>query len=350
MAVSSFMWRLFYPTNSIFMIPDFGESDVLHLNLPFKAILSSSLKNHTFPVWTSLLSSGFPLLAEGQIGTFYIPNLLLFRYLPLVTAYNLNLALSYFIAATGMYLLCRKFKLSKITSLFTSLVFVFSGFFSAHLNHFNLIQAASLLPLIFWSYLLLWQKNNFSYAVLFAILFSQQIFTGHFYIVFITTCGLLIFLLCIFFNDIRRDRIKFIKDRAGNILLSIILTFGFSAIQLLPTMELWQYSERSGGLDFETVTSYPYPFKHLLTFISPYFFGSPSDGSYPVYSSDWGIFWENTGYIGIIPLILAGLSVFLIKDKKVKSFWILLVSSLLLVTGKYSPLYFIFSFPFFKNW
>lgn len=330
------------------MIPDFGESDVLHLNLPLKAILSTSLKNHNFPVWTPFLSSGFPLLAEGQIGTFYLPNLLLFRFLPVVTAYNLNLALSYYIAALGMYLLCRKLKFTFVTSLITSFVFVFSGFFSTHLNHFNLIQAASLLPLIFWAFLLLWQKNTLPYVVLFAFFLSQQIFTGHFYIVFITLVGLLIFILCIIFNSNRKDRIKFVRERIGYGLLSIFGVFAFSAIQLLPTIELWQYSGRSTGLDFETVTSYPFPIKHVLSFINPYYFGSPRDGSYPVYSSDWGIFWENTGYIGVVPLILALISIFFIKEKIVLSAWIIFISSLLLVTGKYSPLYFIFSFPFFN--
>ncbi|MBI3954806.1 YfhO family protein, partial [Candidatus Gottesmanbacteria bacterium] len=168
------------------------------------------------------------------------------------------------------------------------------------------------------------------------------------YTVFINITGLLIFLLCIIFNSNRKEKIRIIKDRVGYGLLSIFLVFAFSAIQLLPTFELWQYSARAGGLDFETVTSYPFPIKHLLSFINPYYFGSPRDGSYPVYSSDWGIFWENTGYIGIVPLILAVLSIIFIKEKKVLAAWIIFISSLLLITGKFSPLYFIFSFPLFN--
>src|SRR3990167_3329738 len=57
-----FFARLFFPQQSLFMIPDFGESDVLHLNLPLKEILSRELKNHQWPLWTDTLAGGFPLL------------------------------------------------------------------------------------------------------------------------------------------------------------------------------------------------------------------------------------------------------------------------------------------------
>src|SRR3990172_10430770 len=62
-----FFGRLFVPENSIFMIPDFGASDVLHLNLPLKKILSDALLAKRWPLWSSGIASGFPMLAEGQV-------------------------------------------------------------------------------------------------------------------------------------------------------------------------------------------------------------------------------------------------------------------------------------------
>lgn len=342
-----FFFRLFFGKNSIFMIPDFGESDVLHLNYPLKEILSVSLKNKEWPLWTQLLASGFPILAEGQIGTFYLPNLVLFRFLPTIISYNLNLVIAFFLSSMGMYLLIRQLHLSRLTASFASIIFTYSGFMSVHLNHFNLIQAVSLLPLIFWSFILLLKRDNASYIILFAFILSQQIFTGHFYMVFITLIGIFIYgFLELFLNKIISQKQKWKK--IAYCLLGLELALILSAIQLLPTLELWHYSSRNSGLDYAAITSYPYPIKHLITFIKPYFFGDPGKGTYPIFSSNWGIFWENTSYIGILPLILALISIFYLKFRVVKIFWGLLIISLLLVSGKYSPLYFIFSFPPFN--
>lgn len=340
-----FFLRLFYPTLSIFMIPDFGESDVLHLNLPFKYILSASLKNHEWPLWSPYLANGFPILSEGQIGTFYLPNLLLFRFLPLIWAYNLNLVIAYLIAATGTYLFTRKVGLTRISAFFAAFIFTFSGFMSVHLNHFNLIQTASLLPLVFWSSLILWKDPKLKYCLLLSFFFSEQIFAGHFYIVFITLIGVAIFLMCLL--TLSGDWNLTGAKKMSLFLFSLFIAFFLSAIQLFPTIELWQLSGRAGGLDFNTITQYPYPFKHLITFVLPYFFGSPANGTYPAFSASWGIFWENTAYIGIIPLILAAVSIFFLKNKLVKTFFVIFFTSLFLVLGKNSPFYFIFSFfPF----
>ncbi len=328
------------------MIPDFGESDVLHLNYPLKELLSSSLKKGGWPLWTPNLASGFPILAEGQIGTFYLPNLLLFRFLPTVTAYNLNLALAGFLSALGTYLFLRFLRISRVASVFGALVFTFSGFLTAHLPHFNLIQAASLTPLLFWSFFLLNRKPCLRYSILAGFFLSQQIFTGHFYIVFISLVGITFYLSASNWSNLT-NWTNLVK-KCAYFLLACFIGCLLSAIQLLPTVELWQNSSRSRGLDFDTITSYPYPFKHLMTFIKPYFFGDVAKGTYPPFSSEWGIFWENTAYIGILPLILAAFSLFLIKIRPVKIFLLLAFFSLLLVTGKYSPLYFIFSFPPFS--
>ncbi len=339
--------RLFVPRSQIFMIPDFGESDVLHLNLPFKNILSQSLKNHTWPLWSHLLASGFPILAEGQIGTFYIPNLVLFRFLPLITAYNLNLGLSFILAGFGTYLFLNKLRLSKTASLWGAVVFSFSGFFGVHLNHFNLIQAASLLPLLYWDYLLLLSKPSLKYSVLGAFILSQQFFTGHFYIVFISLIGLIIIQILLIISGWRKNFRAILLKYSFFVCLSLIISFLFSAIQFFPTWELWQLSSRQTGLNFNTITAYPYPFKHLATFINPYLFGNPAIGTYPSYNSEWGIFWENTAYMGVVTILLAIISLIYIKNRIVKTGLILLFISLLLVLGKNSPLYFIFAiFPF----
>lgn len=108
-------------------------------------------------------------------------------------------------------------------------------------------------------------------------------------------------------------------------------------VQILPTYELSNYSYRSAELGFDNIVRFPYPPKHLITFISPYFYGDPGKGTYPIPGEDWGFFWENTGYVGILPLILSVfvISLIFLERKKTKQLLLLQVS------------YISFSFPFY---
>lgn len=330
------------------MIPDFGESDVLHFHVPLKEILSTSLKKHQWPVWTPLIANGFPILAEGQIGTFYLPNLLLYRFLPTVTAFNLNLVISFFMIGFGTYIFVRSLHFSRPSSTFAAIVFTFSGYFSVHLNHYDIIQTASLFPLLAWAALRIRRKPSLLSSILFGFILSQQIFCGYVNIVFISLVGIFMFwsFTYVFYRE--ANNFRFNLKRISYAILGFIIAFLLGSIQLFPTIELWQLSQKETGLNFQTVTNFPYPAKHLLTFLNPYLFGNPADGSYPMFSSDWGIFWENTAYIGILPLILAGLTLFFIRKRFVVTTVAVLFLSLLLVLGKYSPFYFVFSIPPFN--
>lgn len=339
-----FFSRLFFPKLSLFMIPDFGESDVLHFHLPLKELLSQSLKAQEWPVWTSQIANGFPVLAEGQIGTFFIPNLILYRFFPTIIAYNLNLIIIFLILYSGSLLFLRSLEFSKISSVFTATLFTFCGYFSVHLNHYDLIQTSALLPYIFWSSYRLWKKPSLGNAIIFAFLLSQQIFAGYINMVLITAVGISIFIAGLLIKEGRHKiLIRFFWFLSG-----IFFALCFSMIQILPTVELWRLSSKSGGLDYEITTQYPYPVQHLISFIKPYAFGNPAIGTYPRFSENWGIFWENTAYIGVPAFIFAIFSVFFIRNFVVRIFLSLAVISIILVLGKSSPFYFVFTLPPFN--
>jgi uncharacterized membrane protein YfhO len=120
-------------------------------------------------------------------------------------------------------------------------------------------------------------------------------------------------------------------------------------MQLLPTLELINNSSRREGLDIFSSTSFPYPLKHLLSFINPFILGNPKYGSYPPFSINWGIFWENTSYIGLLPIVFFVIALINKKTRRQLFFWIvLLLISFFLMLGKNSPLYFVYSFPLFS--
>ena len=60
----------------VFVSGDFSGSDLLDLHLPFKYSLNSYIPQGKLPLWEPDLALGFPILAEGQSGPFYPPNML----------------------------------------------------------------------------------------------------------------------------------------------------------------------------------------------------------------------------------------------------------------------------------
>lgn len=124
-----FFGRLFFPEPKLFYTPDYGGSDIWHLNYPLKDFLSRSLKSGELPFWSKDRGTGFALFAEGQIGALYIFNILFFGLLPTWLAWNITYAVHFFLAFFGSYLFLKKLGNSENSSLLLSFSFSFGGFF-----------------------------------------------------------------------------------------------------------------------------------------------------------------------------------------------------------------------------
>lgn len=339
-----FFFNFFYPTLKIFITPDFGGSDIFRYSLPDKFFLSSMLKNNMLPLWNKDIATGFPLTAEGPIGTFNLINIILFKFLPFPFSYNLGYVISFIISAIGTYFYSRFLKLNRLVSLFVSFIFTFSGLFAVHFSHYNYIQAASLLPIIFLISSIYLKNNRKIILLVLALLISQQLFFGFTQITVYTVICIILFA---FYGLLKK---KIVIGAVFGLIIGVAISILISSVQILPSKELLSLSSRKNGISLKEATYFSYSPKHFLTMLNPFYLGNPRKGTYPIFSkNDGNIFWENTGYIGIIPLILAMISFFKIKnDTNIQFYWLLLVFSALLMLGKYSPLYFIFSFPPFS--
>lgn len=333
-----FFSRLFFPKLSLFITPDFGQSDILHGYYPIKYQLWSDLQKNNLPIWSDLEATGYPLFADGQIGGLVITNLILFKFLSFPLAINFGYVLIFFIAGIGTYLFCRELNLKKIPSLLAGLVFSLSGFNIGQITHISLLQSASFMPLEFYFAERILKNKRISDVLWLSITLSQQILCGHQQMTVYSITSLFIYILIRILIS-NKVPIKKLVMFFVAILLGIIMSSGL----LFPSIELFKLAGGRSGID--VLNQFPYPLSNLLTFLNPYFFGNPKLGTYPIFNSNWGIFWENTGYVGLLPLICLGLSLFFIKEKQVKVFLIIFIFSLLLVLGKYSPLYFLFNFP-----
>lgn len=123
-------------------------SDLWLFNYPLKDWYSFLLSKNKLPFWTSLIGNGYPVLAELQIGGLYPWHLLLFKFVSMPVAYNLNIFSHFLLAAVATFAFLRKaVGVSKEAALVSGIIFSLSGFMVIHLHQTNFISAVSYLPL-----------------------------------------------------------------------------------------------------------------------------------------------------------------------------------------------------------
>jgi len=344
--VSAFFFRLFWPVPQLIVTPDFGRSDAWSFSFTSKYILAQNLKQGVLPLWSRQLGDGFPVLAEGQIGTFFLPNLILFRLFDVVTAYNLALTLTIATLGVGMYLWLRVQNLSRVVSLFIAISFAGSGIVIPHLTHIALLQGFTLLPAIMAITYMWAKKRTWLWALLFSLTASQQLLAGFVQASFIT----LLFAAAYYLFLIRHEKKKWpliCQCAVAGIGMAIL-----SAIQLFPSMEFLKNISAGQGFLPLNASYYSFPFADILTLIHPFIFGSARDGSHMINNHYAGnIFWENNAFIGTLPLVLFAVSLFIKKRRADGNrFWFFLITAavaLLLMAGRWSPIYLLYSFwPF----
>src|SRR3989339_2997 len=271
-----FFIRLFLPT-SVFVTPDFGRSDALHSNLPEKLILQKSLKSLRVPLWENNIGQGYPVFAQGIMGFFYLPNLVIFGLLPFNFAIPTMYVFAFLTSSFSMFYLIKKLRFGNLAATISGISFALCASMILHVQHFK--------------------KVILSY-------------------------------ICI-------------------VLFSIML----SAIQILPSYELTKSSTRNSGIAGQNLLeAFPLFPRNYLTYLNPFILGKAQDGSYNhTQWSKYGIFWESTSYIGLIPLIFYFVGLYFLLLKRAN--YVLLavftasIIAILLSLGKYSPLHIVFAFP-----
>lgn len=354
LVIFAFFAKLFFPP-SMFITPDYGRSDLLHFNIPVKTMLSDSLKNYELPFWEPRIGQGFPVFDEGQIGTFYIPNLILFTVLPFWLAFNLGYIVTFLLASFGSYLLARSLTLSKVSSYLAAITYGFSPIFTLHIHHYNLIQAAALVPWYFWLVNSFFEKKSLAPLAAIPVLLSQHFFIGFPQITVYT-----LFVLMLYFIFKLQTQIKpaLLKIKIAALLtLFIILGLFIASPQITATRRLADQTGRFDHVNIQSLlTDFPLKPKNLLTALDPFILGKPQNGSYPTWQKgSWSVFWESNLYFGIVQLTLIALvTVLFLKKFKTKNrqflkFLIFLfILSILLSLGASSPLYPLFSIPPFS--
>ena len=346
---------------SLFFTQDFGNSDIWHLNYPAKHLLQQALRAGHLPLWVPEIGTGFPLLAEGQVGALYPPNIVLFGLLPLPLAFNWSILLHLIAAGVFAAMLGREHGAGRPGAVATGVVFTFSGFFVCHIKHINVITTASWLPLL----LLLvgryckWSHDKTLAAI--AAVVAMMLLAGHPQTALYNTIiasGYSLVLVGRIWRSEEDDRGRRVRRLVAGLVAALALGTALGAVQLLPTYELNSVSPRKDGLSLAESTGQDMRWRHLLMFVDPHTFGDPGDVEEVAVKRGKtdeqtlqlrgffhdtelpSIFWEVNGYVGLLPLLLALLAIALgHRKREVAGLVALLAVSLLLALGKHGGLY-----------
>ena len=312
--------------------------DLILENYAWKRFILDSLSNRELPLWNPYLFAGVPFLAAGQHSLFY-PLSVVFYVLPLAQAYGVFTALQIFIACLGGYVLLRVLGTGRFAALLGGVTYGFSGFMLVSVAFTMVISAACWLPWALAATELAIRgydperhhhtSPRLLYLLLGSLILGIQFMAGH------VDTSYYILMVLGFYSAWRlaglwwRDRFWGEAFRLGVLLLGMVfLGIALAAVQLVPMLELVSLNFRQGSASYGDVVGWALPWRRIISFLIPDFFGNPSHHSYldlltlsvkavtenargqPLTNIPENIFGvknyvESGSYLGLLPLVLA---------------------------------------------
>lgn len=311
--------------------------DTRHITYPLNVALFDSFKNWTLPLWNPDIQMGFPLLAEGQIGAFYPINAIFSLIFLPATANNLSIILHVFLSGIFTYIYARTISAGIYSSTVSALIFMLSGFVISETVQTNTLNELIWLPLAFVFLELLLKKGRPVYSFLLGLILSIQFFGGQPQYSAYTFWALIFYLVFnIYTGRLELNSTKKTVKKIFISLFSFCFGLGISAIQLLPTLELLQYSVRNANFSLHDSFEQSFLPFNLIGFLFPFFLHIIYENGKVYYLSGGPLL--SSAYVGILPLALASFTLFKRMDRTTKFFTVLCIASILLSFGKYNPL------------
>ncbi len=352
----AFFWQIIFTENA--WMPA-GGGDLLPFLYPNYHFAAQSLQNGIIPLWNPHLYSGIPFAADAQSGLFYPPNLLIFLLSPNLSIETLEyLAVFHFwLAGFGMFLflqhspLAKKLRLHPIAALTGAIAFEFSDLFIVHFGNLNMIAVAAWLPLVMLAFQNAVAQRRTGFALTAGALLAIATLASHIQITLFILLAIGLYALWEIFwpgqggpaSDLASKgaflppsippaggevaqpsppvgteggRVVSIRARfapLGYLFLTLLITVGLSALWLIPTLEMSRYTLRA-TLSYPESAAYSLHPAQLIGLLIPNYFGRDP-------ALHWGP-WERveTGYIGILTLLLALVGAFLQKDRQARFF------------------------------
>ncbi len=317
--------------------------DALYLWYPYMNYLATSLREGHIPFWTPYIFSGMPFYPDVQ--TFYPLNWLfgLFIVEGKLPFFIVEYLLLFHLLLAGIftYIYTRELKIGPIPSLVSAITFMLSGFLVCRTIHPTIVYTIVWLPLILFFLHRALTQNKWKYSIFAGIFLGISMLAGFpqtaLHIFYVIALYIILYALCY------KRQINIKKKRYYLVVFFVVLLvgIGIAAIQYLPSYVHLQYTLRESMTYTESTTRSLHPLQ-LITLFVPKFFGSQTGmatDSVPRWIGEYGHYWETCMYMGILPLLLAIIALIRRREKIVWFYGIVAGISLLLMLGKYTPIY-----------
>ena len=194
------------------------------------------------PYWTPYIFSGFPFLADPQVGAWYPLNWPFFLTGITPRVIQVEIAVHAFLACLGAFLLLVRVVPNRQAALIGGLTYAFSGYFADHSSHVGMFSVASLLPWLLLCFHIALERSPVCWTALGGLAGGAIILAGHFQNALYSFAAAGLFGIALIIEQPRR------WSRAAVVLAGIlVLALGLSAIQTLPGLELTRNSLRRGA-------------------------------------------------------------------------------------------------------
>ncbi|MDY7039946.1 MAG: YfhO family protein [Chloroflexota bacterium] len=330
-----FFWKLAF-TNLILT-----GVDIFCYFYPYRAYAAQAINQGNLPLWNPYLFMGAPFLANSQAGVLYPLNLAL-SFLSPARLVSWSIILHVALAGVCAYLYARSsLRLSPWAALLAGMVFAGGGFLGAQVEHVNQLNASAWLPLLLLLYDRATGREQWKIEkpamLLGGLVVGVQFLAGHTQSSYICLAGLGVYALASLWTAARRTGrlAPAVLQHLGALAAMIALGLGLAAVQLVPTWELSRLSVRAGGLPYREAASFSLKPRLLAYTLLPPFgvdlsqaFGSEA-------------FTEFVAYLGILPLLLAGVGVLRGQNRRRPALIILAGLGPFLALGGYNPVYYL---------
>jgi hypothetical protein len=276
---------LIYPPRS-----DFSDLTITHWpNIEFA--VSSFRANGRLPLWRPTIMSGTPFAANPLSGLFYLPHAVLL-IIPLAIGFNVLFIAHIWLAGCGAYTLLRAWQVERPAAFVGALTWMATPKLFAHLGagHVGMVEAVAWMPLAVLAAHQFTERRRAMDGAWLGATWAIQFLADpriSFYTVALTVSYLLA--KSVFTKTPRRQVLL-------SLCLGVLVVTGFfivlSAALWLPFAEFVTLSNR-GALTLAEAGEWSLPLRQLVSLLL----------------ADWGGFHEWMVYIGILPLILAAISV-----------------------------------------
>jgi hypothetical protein len=279
--------------------------------------------------WDPLVLSGFPMAADPSAMTWY-PLSWIFSSLGSWNGFVLS---AYVLGSSFVYSYVFTLTQSRLASTVSGIIYGMSGFMMAHLGHTSMIHAAVWMPLLIWALEKLHDHFTSQWFAVACVAVACSALSGHPQIL-VYTLGM----------GAAYTLVRGLSKGKGSFRYygsyGVIVAFGLAlaAIQLLPSLELARLGLRARMSFAEFISFSLNPFE-AIRLVFPCLFGGLPGAFYRLpYFGSWNLV-ELTGYIGLLPLMLAAIGFIAHRKKSLAWVWFGIgLFAFLLTLGDYTPL------------